>query len=305
MPYAAFARQSVGDAPYEHSGERLVNWYAEPFPDGGTGRLTLQPAPGLTAVATLSAGDPVRAVHVEQGVIYAACGGSLYSVSLGGSAQNLGAIDDDEFTTITGNGFDIAATAGGRFYVYSGGSVSEVAPLAFTSSRSATRLDNYIIVSQEGGQAFVITALADASSIDALDFASAESAPDDIVRVVADHSELWFFGSRTTEIWTNTGAADFPFQRMSGGVVERGCAFPGSVAKDDNSVWWIGDDRLVYRAQGYSPQVVSSPWVAEVLDGVSDPNVSAFAYSWRGHKFYTIRIPHRPSLTFDVATGLS
>lgn len=305
MPYLAFARQSVGDDFPEDNGERLLNLYAEPFPQGGTAQLVLAPSPGLTAFATLNDG-PVKAVHVQGGVIYAISGATLYSVTPAGVVTALGAMTNGDFATLTGNGLDVAATSGGNYYVYTvaTGSFRRVATKAFARAGSATRLDNYVIVSQRGGGAFLITGLADAGSIDALDFASAESAPDDIVRAVADHSELWLFGERTTEVWGNTGAADFPFQRLSGGVIQRGCAWPGSVARDDNSIFWVGDDRLVYRAEGYTPRIISTPWVAGVLQAEDAEHVAGFTYSWRGHKFYVLRPPGRPSLVYDVATGL-
>ncbi|SFI84348.1 packaged DNA stabilization protein [Albimonas pacifica] len=304
MPLLAFARQSAGTEFAEYSGERLLNFFAEPFPDAGTGRLILAPSPGLTAFANLSTG-PVRDIYVQAGIAYAASDGSLYRIRSGGAVTNLGAIVDDPTTTITGNGFDVAVAAGGNYYVYNiaDETLAEVAPGVFNRTESVTRLDNYIILSERGGQRFAITALADASTIDALDFASAESAPDDVVRVHADHSELWFFGTETVEVFGNTGNADFPFQRLSGGVIERGCAFGGSVASDDNSVFWVGDDRLCYRAQGYTPSVISTPPVSRALQE-TEGDIYGFTFTWRGHKSYCLRFSDRPAWIYDIATNL-
>jgi len=306
MPAVVFARQTANGPQFaEHSGERLVNMFAEPNPDGGIGPLILAPAPGLTPLVTLSLGNPVRALYSEQGVVYAACNGRLWSVTSAGVATDLGSIGgDDESASIAGNGFDIAVASNGIYTVHNKETraTTIVSPGVFAETGSVTKLDNYIILSQLNGQAFAITALANASSINALDFASAESAPDDVVKVIADHSELWFFGTRSVEIWGNTGNADFPFQRLSGGIIERGCAFAASVTKDDNSVFWVGDDRLAYRANGQTPQIISPPWVSEILATATDAR--GFTFTYRGHKCYGLRILGRTTLVFDMATGL-
>ena len=300
-----FARQSAAGDP-SYSGERLINCYAQPDPDRGVGPFVIQWSPGLTDGLTISAGNPVRALYAERGEIYAACGGQLWKI-VGTTRTSVGAISDDEETTIAGNGFDIACVAGGEYFVYkkNTGNFSKPSIGALTSARSVTTIDNYIVLTETNSQKFQITGLADATSLNALDFASAESAPDYLVRAQANYSELWLFGTRNTEIWSNTGNADFPFQRISGGVIERGCAFPGSVVTDDNSIFWVGDDRLVYRAQGYQPVVISTPYVQEVLAGVEPgANVQAFAYSWKNHKHYLLNIPGRAALVYDSATSL-
>jgi len=301
-----FARQTAtGFEHAEFSGERLVNWYLQPHPDQGGAPAILAPSPGLTLFSTLSLGDPVRAIHVQHSVAYAACGGELWQVTAAGVATSLGWIGDDQNTTVTGNGSDVAVASGGLYFVWDGATLQNTSPGAFTDAGSVTRLDNYVIISELNGQRFSYSALGDASDVDALDFASAESAPDDVVRVLADHSELWFFGTRSTEVWGNGGNPDLPFQRISGGVIERGCAFPNAVGKDDNSVFWVGDDRLVYRAQGYTPTVISPPWVSERLEALADSaDVQGFPISWRGAKQYVLRLPSDRSLVFDAATGL-
>ena len=42
--------------------------------------------------------------------------------------------------------------------------------------------------------------------------------------------------------FVNTGDPDQPIQRMNGAFLEHGCAAPHSVAKLDNTVFWVGKD---------------------------------------------------------------
>ena len=305
-PQLVFARQTAGeDGVKDYSAERLLNFYARPHPDAGAGRMILAPTPGLTAFATLSAGRPVRALMFERGNIYAACGGTFFARGVA-----VGSIPDDPETTIASNGLQVAVVAGGGYYVWDGATFAQYPTGAFDEAGSVTRLDGYLIIAEKAtggglnarGQRFAWSALGDATTIDALSFASSESAPDNIVRVFADHSELWMFGTDSIEIWGNSGAADLPFTRFSGGVIERGCGFPMSVAKDDNSVFWVGDDRIAYRANGYTPTVISTPAVGKALQEATE--VIGLTFTWAGQKFYALRFPDRPALVYDMATGL-
>lgn len=295
-----FARQSAAQEP-EYSGERLIGMFPQVHPDRGNGQLILAPSPGYEVEYELASRRPVRALYAEQGELYAASAGQLWRGS-----KPVGSIPDN-VSWISGNGREIVVVADGAYYVYNKttGALEQVALTVFDQASSVTMLDSYIILTERDGQRFCISALNEATVLDALDFAAAESASDKLVRAYADHSELWLFGETSIEIWQNTGNNDFPFQRVSGGRLERGCAYAGSVASDDNTVFWIGNNRLVYRARGYTPEVISTPYVAKVLASLSkDANVSAFTYVFNNSTFYVIRLPDRPALVFDASTGL-
>jgi hypothetical protein len=304
MPYAIFARQSAGGAAPEASQERLLNWFAEPFPTGGTAPLTLLPSAGLTPWVTGATG-PVRALYAQGGIIYTVAGGSLFEITAG-VAVNRGVIIDSTQTTITGNGFDIAIAAGGTYYVWNGTTLTTPATGAFSDVGSVAGTSAYIVLFEQHGQRFSLTALNDASTVDALDFASAEARPDGIVRGLVDHGDLWIFGTKTTEIWANTGDATFPFSRYSGGAFERGLAWANSVVSADNGVFWIGDDRVVYRGSaGGQPQRVSTARVDTVLALLPDTqDVRMFSFDDRGHKMVAIVPTDRPAWLFDIGTGM-
>jgi hypothetical protein len=305
MPYVTFARQSVGGNVPEHSGERLLNMFAEPFPDGGAGRLLLLPSSGLTALSD-QLGGPVRAIYAQSSALYAAAGGKLWSVLASGTATALGDINDSAKTTIAGNGLDVALAAGGVYYVWNGTALSTPAPGAFSDVGSVGATSGYIILFEEDGQRFSVSALSDATTINAADFASAEARPDGLVRGFVDHQDLFLFGTRTIELWSNTGSADFPFARRSGGTFERGLAFANAVCASDAGVWFVGDDRVVYRvAPGSSPQRLSTSLAETILKRLAyTDDVRLFSLEDRGHKFICVRINGQPSLIYDLASGL-
>ena len=52
-------------------------------------------------------------------------------------------------------------------------------------------------------------------------FANKQSHSDLLMRAIVVRRELWLIGTDTTEVWTNTGAPDFPFGEMAGVFVDR------------------------------------------------------------------------------------
>jgi hypothetical protein len=154
-----------------------------------------------------------------------------------------------------------------------------------------------------------ITDLLDGTSIDGLDFASAEGSPDNLVAVLSNFRELWAFGTNSIEVWYNSGALDFPLQRIQGAFNELGCAAAFSIAKMDNGVFWLGKDArgqgIVYRANGYQGERISThavEWHIQTYGNISD--AIAYTYQQVGLSFYELTFPSADKTwVFDVATG--
>jgi hypothetical protein len=80
----------------------------------------------------------------------------------------------------------------------------------------------------------------DGRSWDALDFSSKEGAPDPIIDIKTNYRDVYLIGSRTTEIWIDTGALDFPFERRD--FVEYGVGAPASILKLGGTLIGIAQD---------------------------------------------------------------
>lgn len=286
------------------SAARLVNLYAEPAPSGAKSKVVLFGTPGLKAWATAGSGK-IREAREALGYLYVLSGPTLYRLDANGTATACtgAGIPGMGTAMMTDNGIQLALLVGNDLFYVTGTTVSQVTDPDYPGATSIDYLDGYVLFSQPGtsGQ-FGITNLLDVSAIDPLDFATAESSPDPLVRVFVDHNDALLIGTKTIEPWQNTGASPFPFERLSGAKIERGTAAPLSVAKDDNSFFWLGDDYIVYRADGYNPVRISTHEIEEVLrkDGVSDGR--GMVHSVSGHKFYLLTFPGRRTLAFDIAT---
>ncbi len=295
-----FASMTAAGRSRTLSAERLVNLYAEAAPPGARGPMVLRSTPGLSHWTTVGQG-PVRGMHVMAGALYVVSGAVLYRLDEAGNGTSLGAIPGTGPAGMADNGQQLVVlNRDGDAWVWDGAALAQITDPDFRPAGSCAFLNHYIVFAAKDSGQFFTSALLDAKSYEALDFASAEARPDAIVQLFAFNNAIWLFGERTTEVWWNTGAAGFPFERVSGGVIEIGCV-ADSVATVDASVYWLGDDGMVYKATGYRPQRVSSHAVEHRLRGRT--GIRAWAYKEEGHAFYVLG-SDQGALVYDAATGL-
>jgi hypothetical protein len=171
-------------------------------------------------------------------------------------------------------------------------------------------LDGYFVFTQPNSQTFWITELYDGTNIDPLNFASTEGSPDDLVAVNVDHREAWLFGSNSVEVWYNAGTPDFPLQRVQGAFMEIGCAATYSVAKLDNTLFWLGRDArgrgIVYRAKGYTGIRVSTHAIEFAIQSYGNiSDAIAYSYQQEGHSFYVLTFPSaNATWVYDASTQI-
>lgn len=95
-----------------------------------------------------------------------------------------------------------------------------------------------------------------------LDFASAESLPDEIISVRAVGDQVWFFGTRSTEAWYVTGGTP-ALLRSQGQAFSRG-VIEGTPVRVDDVVIVVGDDGVV-RSVGGAVTRVSNHGIEEQI----------------------------------------
>lgn len=307
MPRIRFAVQSYVSRSLPLSAQRLVNLYAEQAPEDAKTPVALFGTPGLKRWATIGDG-PIRGMIVMGETLYVVSGDKVYSVAANGSKSAIGTIPGTGLVDLAHNGTQIFVRTGNGAndsYIVTASSVTQITDDGFPGASSVTYQDGYFIFSVPDSDQFGISALDDGLSYDATDFATAEGDPDGLFRAFSDHRELWLFGYRTIEIWFNSGAADFPFERASGAFVERGLLAPRAVAKVDNTVFWPGEDRIVYRADAYTPIRISTHGIEALLEQYEDlSDLIGWTYTQDGHVFYVLKKPGAFTVVYDVATGL-
>jgi hypothetical protein len=187
---------------------------------------------------------------------------------------------------------------------------SEITDPDFPGAVGVGFIDGYFVFNEPNSQRFWVTESYNGLNIDALDFASAEGSPDNLVTLIVDHREIWLFGVNTVEVWYDAGTPDFPLARIQGAFNEIGCLAAYSVAKLDNGLFWLGRDArgngIVYRSKGYSGERISThavEWQIQQYSTLAD--AVAYTYQQDGHSFYVLNFPTADTTwVYDVSTGV-
>jgi hypothetical protein len=295
--------------------QRAVNCFLEMDNASPRAPVALYGTPGTVLRFTL--GDsPVRGSIRQGDYSYWVAGDSVYRVeavtSTTYTATLLGAI-----TTSTGqvsmasNGTEVLIVDGLAGWLATSSALTQIADADFPNGVTrAAYQDGYFIVTGDGTQKFYINETPNTGSAwNGADFGSAEGSPDNTVGLISDHRELWLGGSKSFEVFVNTGNTDFPFERSGNTFIEHGCASGATLDKLDNTVFWLGADDLgtgiVWRAQGYTPTRISNHALEKAIQGYSTiSDAFAFTYQQEGHGFYVLTFPTAgKTWVYDVATN--
>ncbi|MFC0304394.1 hypothetical protein ACFSTI_29290 [Rhizorhabdus histidinilytica] len=276
----------------------LVNLFLEKDESGASPDQWMRiQRPGLTAAATLN--GPVRGLYQQDGVfsgdLFANSTSTLYRA--GAPIGELSAVSRVAYAA----SIDILAMAADEvLYAYTGAGITSIAMPDDRLVVDIDALNNYTLIGTPDGRFYWLEP--GSTVVGALDFANAESSRDGLVAVRRLGDEIWFFSARSTEPWQATGNPDAPFTRAPGRQFDRGCLARDTVQRFDNSLIWVGENCVVYRAAGV-PQRISNHGIEERLRKRSGPP-SAWVYGLGdGHLFYLLKIPSQGTFAFDAATS--
>ena len=304
---AAYGARSITAAD-----NRLINMYPESTPDGGKTAAYFQRVPSILSYVNFGGSGSIRGMWVVKGVLYAVAGSELYSIDSTSTILRGTNITGTGPVSMTDNGTQIfiAANPDGYIYNIDTTAFAKINDFDFPGAVTVGYINGYFVFNEPNSQRVWVTELFDGTSIEPLSFASAEASPDNVVSLIVDHKEIWIFGNNSTEVWYDAGQPDYPLAPIQGAFLETGCAAPYSVAKMDNSVFWLGTDArgagMVYRARGYQPQRISTHAIEYAIQSYSTiSDAIAYTYQQDGHMFYVLTFPTaNVTWVYDAATQM-
>lgn len=307
------------------SAQRAVNLYPERNPDDAECKYTHYNAPGLRALGA-APNAPGRGLYwANNGALYYVAGNTLYAVSSGWVLTALGTIGTSSgIVSMADNGTTMVLVDGstlGYQVTLVGNAFSQITeatngpPAALGTAYSfpgADRvdvIDGFLVFNQPRTSDFYCTQNNNVI-FDALNFAAKNGYSDNLVTIIVTRREIWLIGERTTEIWYDAGAADFPFQIMPGPFIQHGCVAKYSVAQVDGAVFWLSQDQagqnIMARGEGYQAKPITTPAiVAEWAKYPTTADAEGFCFQFGGHAFYQVNFPSaNRSWRWDETTQL-
>jgi hypothetical protein len=243
-------------------------------------------------------------MHYFKNELYIVTKTFIYKIDSSNYITTIGGVDFStrDSVSIADNGIEMVVV-GGNGYSYDGLFLTKITDVAYYPSDTVTFQDGYFIFNRSGTGQFFISRLYDVT-FDATMYATAEGSPDNIVGLISIHQQLWIFGTKSIEVWYNSGDSLFPFDRVQGSFSLRGCINYKTIATTNNAVFWVGDDNVVYVSNGYTPTPISTPAIEYRLAIRGTKDFRAFTYTEEGHYFYVLTIDGLTTLVYDMKTAL-
>lgn len=295
----------TNESKYSFAGSpRLINCYAEQQGPDAKAALAVMPCHGMKLFASPTDTPCRGTIFLEDlSVAYSVHSTSVFKIEEDGTCTRVGVIPGTDIVQISRNQADPAQisihTGRAEFYIEND-VVKKVTDSDLPAVKSTDYVGGYTVYGIEDRR-FFISSINDCSSVNGLDYATAEQSPGPLVRVKGDRGEAFIFKTDSAEQWRNTGQADFPFELM--GSVQKGLRAANAVATFDNTLIWPAHDNTVVRLNGSSPQRVSDHGIERKIENDDNPeDLIGFAHSIEGHTFYTL-IGTDWSRSLDAATN--
>ena len=302
------------------SAQECTNWYPNIAQGQALSQETLFGTPGLTQLATSGTLDNEnRGGHEMAGKPYFVNGTRLYRLDqaivfdqVSYSLVFLGEISGAGRVSMADNGTQLMILVpGGDGFIYNhvSDTFAQITDTDFTANGSpqfVVFIDGYFLVTTDSKK-FIVSAINDGLSYNALDFGTAESDPDDIVAPVVYKNQLFISGRQTFEAFQNIGGADFPFSR-TGLFLQKGCFAPYSLVNAQDTFMWVGgganEGPAIWALNGNSTAKISTTAIDSILSKLTDSqlfNIFSWAYANKGAYFIGFSLPST-TLVYDTTS---
>jgi len=224
--------RSRGDLP----AMPLINMFAEQSPTDN--KLILQSRPGLEIDSVYPEGVPVRAVYSEAGVfnndVFAVVGYNVYR-----NAIKVGVIDGDDKVSFASFADMTFICAGNSLWLYDGIMISAI-PLPDNFKALKVEVGSSRLIVLDAGTQRIYWSEPLTIGVPALNFAEAESSPDNLFDMLFLGDTLILFGEDTTEFWMVwTADPDIPFVPIVGRTYPKGVISTGAATRVISTFAWI------------------------------------------------------------------
>lgn len=281
---------------------------------------TLFGTPGIDQLQTTGELKQInRGAQTLAGVDYRVNGTTLYRMNQvfvdtveTFTIEALGTVEGEGRVSLAENGTQLMILVpGGAGYIFTADPdtftiISDPDFIANGAPQHVVFIDGFFAITTDSKK-FIVSALNDGLSYNALDFGTAESDPDDIVAPIVFKNQLFIGGSQTLEAFQNIGGADFPFQR-TGLFISKGIFAPFSIINSDDTFMFIGGDEnespAIWAFAGNTVQKVSTTAIDSILQDLTAAEldqVFAYSYAQKGAYITAFTLPST-TLEFNSIT---
>ena len=278
-----------------------------PVPTGaGISRSYLRPGDGLVE---LGIGPGVDRGGIEwRGQCYRVMGSRLVRIEESGAVTDIGYVGIGGLVTFDYSFDYLAIASAGNLFLYDGSTLQEVTDPDLSTVRDVIWIDGYFMTTD--GQFLVVTELNNPFSVDPLKYGSSEIDPDAIQALIKFRNEVYALNRHTIEVYDNTGASGFPFQRNERAVIQKGVVGTHACCVMGEAIAFLGGARneapAIYLGASGEAQKISTREIDTLLQNYTEDQLSEVlleARLDRSHQYLYVHLPDRTLVYDAAATG--
>ena len=263
----------------------------------------LRPGEGIIELGT---GPGVNRGGINwNGTIYRVMGTKLVSIAADSTVTEIGDVGTGGRVTFDYGFTYLAIASGGRLYLYDGTTLTQVTDPDLGTVLDVVWVDGYYMTTD--GEFLVITDLDDPFSVNPLKYGSAEADPDPIEGLLKLRNEIYALNRYTIEVFDNAGTTGFPFVRIPGAQIQKGCVGTHANCVFMDNIAFLGGGRNeapgIYLGANGNAQKISTREIEEILQTYTEEELSVAFLEERVNQAHMHLIVHLPrhTLVFDGA----
>ena len=274
----------------------------------GVSQEYLRPADGLISNGTGPGTD--RGGVEWNGILYRVMGSKLVTVSAGGTVTVLGDVGSDGESVTLDYSFDLLGIA-------SNGNLFFWNPATSTLTQNTDPdlgivvdvvwVDGYWMTTD--GEFLIVTELSNPLDVNPLKYGSSEVDPDPVNALLKVRNEVYALNRHTIEVFDNVGGDFFPFQRIAGAQIEKGCIGTHACCVFAEAVAFLGsgfnEAPAIYIGANGNASKISTQEIDELLLDYTEAQLALVKLEARNdktHQHLYVHLPDR-TLVYDYAAS--
>ena len=293
--------------------QRRVNCYYEFIPDSDKTSVAIYGTPGIDLFADF--GDtPIRGMWSPtwDSYFYLVHRGTFWQVDNAGVKTSRGTINTTTGrVSISDNGTQIIIVDGTDGWIYNTSTFAftQITDVDFPANPNTVSFDSGRFLVDDNNTGRIYGSLAyNGLSWEGLEFFTAESIPDQVIRVESVKGYIVPFGEFSIEFWQNAGLPGFPYTRVGGANQDFGLAARWSVVNYLGTLAFLAKTKNgevnVSILSGYTVERISDFELENTINGFASVADAVFySYMLRGHPMLVIIFPSAGySFLYDAST---
>jgi len=265
----------------------------------------LRPADGIV---TFGSGPGIDRGGINwRGECYRVMGTKLVKVAADGSVSTLGDVGGSGLVTFDYSFDRLAVASSGSLYYWDGTTLTLVTDPDLGTVIDVVWVDGYFMTTD--GESLIVTELNDPTQVNPLKYGSSEADPDPVVALLKVRNEVYALNRNTIEVFDNVGGDFFPFARVEGAQIMKGCVGTFACTVYLDAVAFLGSGRnetiSVFLGANSGTVKIATREIEVLLKSYTEDQLSGVKMETKvdeGHQHLWIHLPDR-TIVYDAAAS--